>query len=131
METLISIAVLVSVPIFLALRHYDAYGTFEDSNIWGKSEKLALMIFMLYIAMVIVLGKSGIYTFYEPITAIRDHRFVYFFCAPGLGFGIAIFPRVAAEFSQLYLPMLKTGTLKYFAIFGWLIIVALTLVLVF
>lgn len=79
--------------------------------------------------MVIGLGKTGIYSFYEPVSTIRDHRFLYFFLLPGLGFGIAIFPRVAAEYSQNYLPMLQSGLLKHFAIYGWLIILALALII--
>lgn len=129
METLISIVVLITIPIFFAVRHVDEYGTFDDPKIWGNAEKFASSLFLLYLGMVLVLGKSGIYSFYEPVSSIRDPRFGFFFLFPSLGFGIAMFPRVAAEFSQNYLPMVQSGMLKYFSIYGWLIIVCLALII--
>ncbi|BCO17633.1 hypothetical protein KUC3_04900 [Alteromonas sp. KC3] len=129
METLISTVVLISIPSFFAVRHFNEYGTFDDPKIWGRAEKIASLLFALYLGMILVLGKSGIYSFYEPVSTIRDPRFMFFFLFPSIGFGIAMFPRVAAEFSQNYLPMLQSDMLKYFSIYGWLIIVCLTLII--
>ena len=131
METLISIVVLIAIPIFLAVRHLDEYGTFDDPKIWGNGEKIASSLFVFYLGMVLVLGKSGIYSFYDPVSSIRDPRFMFFFLFPSIGFGIAMFPRVAAEFSLSYLPMLQSGMLKYFSVYGWLIIVCLALIIAF
>ncbi len=74
---------------------------------------------------------SGVYSFYEPVSEIRDPRFMLFFLLPSFSFGIAMFPRIAAEYSENYLPMLRSGMLRYFGIFGWLLICCLAIVIAF
>ncbi|WP_070123166.1 hypothetical protein [Alteromonas confluentis] len=129
METLISIVVLIAIPAVLAIRHFYEYGSFDQPNIRGASEKAASALLVIYVGMVLVLGKSGIYSFYEPVSHIRDPRFVLFFLLPGFGFGIAMFPRIAAEFSENYLPMLRSGMLRYFGIYGWALICCLAIII--
>ena len=129
METLISIVVLIAIPTILAVRHFNEYGSFDQPNIWGASEKVATALFLIYVGMVLALGKSGIYSFYEPVSQIRDPRFTLFFLMPSFGFGIVMFPRIAAEFSENYLPMLRSGMLRYFGIYGWALICCLATII--
>ncbi|WP_202266707.1 hypothetical protein [Alteromonas sp. KC14] len=82
METLISTVVLISIPSFFAVRHFNEYGTFDNPKIWGRAEKIASLLFALYLGMILVLGKSGIYSFYEPVSTIRDPRFMFFYLFP-------------------------------------------------
>ncbi|MFT4940548.1 MAG: hypothetical protein ACI88A_003605 [Paraglaciecola sp.] len=129
MDLFIPILVLVSIPVYLGLRHASEYETFQDEKIWGKSEKIATLLLMSYLVLIVLLGKGGLYQMSEYGSDYR--KFGTFFFVPSMGFAIAMFPRVAAEFFDNYIQMASTGSSRVVALFGWLMISILLFTLVF
>ncbi|MEN3157705.1 hypothetical protein ABC502_04885 [Alkalimonas sp. NCh-2] len=127
-ETLFQLAVLVSLPTYFGVRHYYEYESF-NRTLWGFSEKLAALFFIIYIGFFLLVGKEYLYSLREFGT--ENRKFGTFFVFPSVAFAIAMFPRIAAEFSDNYSGLAATGMQRAIGIFGWIYLFILLFVLVF
>ncbi len=125
MDLFISILVLLTFPILFGVKHYLEYEAFS-SNLWGNAEKIATILFLVYLTVIIIVGKEHAYTYYE---SVPDHKkFPSFFVSPSLGFGIAMFPRGAAEFSGSYARLAAVGMTRALSLIGWVLIAWLAMI---
>lgn len=127
-ETLFQLAVLVSLPTYFGIRHYYEYESF-DSAWWGLSEKFAAVFFIAYIGFFLLVGKEHLYSLRE--FGAENRKFGTFFVFPSIAFAIAMFPRIAAEYSDNYSGLAATGMQRAIGIFGWIYLFILLFTLVF
>ena len=127
METLVQLVVLVSLPIYLGVRHYSEYESF-DNTLWGLSEKFATGLLLAYVCFFLLVGKEYLYSLQEFGADYR--KFSTFFIYPSFGFAIAMFPRIAAEYCDNYIDLAAAGMCRVVSIFGWLLLVFLLITVV-
>lgn len=124
METLLAIIVLLSLPCYLGFRHmleyYDA--PFSKDN-FGIGAALATVLLVLYIISFFYLRIDELYDLSE---GRKRDKFAIFFIEPTIGFGIAIFNKVAAEYMFNFNTLSSIKFLKEICTFvGWLLIIRL------
>ncbi|WP_040551904.1 hypothetical protein [Rheinheimera nanhaiensis] len=127
METLVQLAVLVSLPIYFGIRHYCEYESFDSAK-WGLPEKLAALFFILYIGFFLLVGREHLYSLQE--FGADNRKFGSFFVFPSIAFAVALFPKIAAEYSEHYAGLAATGMQRIVGIFGWAYLLVLFLTLV-
>lgn len=126
LDEILAILTLISIPTFLGLKFLHEYQN-DWSNHWYFSEKLASILFALYLLLVLFVGRNEIYSL--AASGVSHHKFMTFYALPSLAFGIAMFPKSAIEYSDLYFKSSLLGTQRWFAFTGWMYITILFLTL--
>lgn len=121
---------MLSIPLFLGYRHLSAYyeEPFSKEN-FGIISLFALVLYLLYLSLFMYLGVDGLYELQKFGRPSR--KLANFFIYPGIGFGLAIFPKVASEymFNAFSMNMLRIQS-QLCAITGWLLIIYLGSILI-
>ncbi len=125
MEIIFALTFLFSVPLYLGARHiieyYDA--PFSREN-FGKASLLATVLYLLYLIAFLRLGTDGLYELKEFGSIVR--KFSIFFIYPSIGFGLAIFPKLASEYIfNAYSMALLNFQYQLCSLIGWLLIIYL------
>jgi len=130
MEYTFAIICLLSLPLYLGFRHSVEYyeGPFSKEN-FGVSSLLALILFCSYFVIFINLGIEELYELKE--LGRQSRKFATFFIYPSIGFGLAIFPKMASEyiFDAFSMASLRFQ-FQLCAFIGWLLIAYLASILV-
>lgn len=130
MEHLIAFICLLSLPIYLGYGHFFEYWecslSKENFNVTSWA---ALILFCSYFGVVIYAGIEELYKLKEVGREYR--KFITFFIFPSVGFGLAIFPKIASEY---IFNAFSTNTLRLqnqlCSLAGWILIIYLVSVLV-
>jgi hypothetical protein len=129
MEIIFALICLLSAPLYLGARHiieyYDA--PFSKEN-FGKASLLAAVLYFLYLATFLRLGTDGLYELKQFGNVVK--KFSTFFIYPSIGFGLAIFPKLASEYIfNAYSMALLNFQYQLCSLIGWLHIIYLACVL--
>jgi len=130
MEYTFAIICLLSIPVYLGFRHVREYyeNPFSKEN-FGIDSLLALITYFSYFCIFIYLGINGLYELNE--LGRQSRKFATFFIYPSIGFGLAIFPKIASEY---LLEAFSINSLRFqyqlCAFVGWLLILYLVSILV-
>ena len=121
--------ILISVPVILGAKHIYEYSIIIDKYTFGYPERIAALLFILYIIFIVFLGMEKLF---ELQTYARGgRRYMTFFVYPSFGFGLAIFPKAASHFTGMYDQLASTGMARGVAIWGWFAIVYVAIIVVF
>ena len=128
METGFAILVLLSVPLAFMATSYRDYGAdFAGALGWSLSNTFAVGLLFSYIVLILVEGKQGVYAYAE--LSAENRKYFTLFILPSLGFGMAIFPGVAARFCENFTSLNRYGLTGLMAVPGWILILWLSLII--
>ena len=97
----------------------------SDSAHWHFLTVLPTAIMLLFFCITLFFGADAVIDFYSISngTYMIHRKFAAIFILPGIGFGIASFPKQGAELvSSYFFKLAKIGALNWFAIYGWMLI---------
>lgn len=125
METFVGIAVILSCPLYWGTKYFSNY--IDAWKKWGAFSKLSAVLFTLYIIFIFVLDSEELHAL-AFAGSRKSIPFLDFFLIPSVGFGLAMFPRAAAEqFSEEVEK--RIDWLNVPALIGWFIQLYLLVVL--
>lgn len=130
MEYLIAFICLCSLPVYFGYRHFLEYweSSLSKEN-FSLVSWVALILLFSYFGLVIYMGIDELYELKEA--GRESRKFITFFIYPSVGFGLAIFPKIASEyiFNAFSMNMLRIQN-QLCSFMGWLLIFYLVFVLV-
>lgn len=130
MSTFIALIFICAPTVFFGWRLIYEWGGSLDSNSehWRFYTIAPLILMLAYFYITLFCGADAIKSFYsitgKAYEYTNSRRYASIFVWPGLGFGIATFPKQAAELLGDYLTLAKVRALNWFAVIGWLLIMA-------
>jgi hypothetical protein len=117
MKNIMAIICLSLPSLLLGIKCRIEYGSKIQLSFGGW---IALTVLIVYILLVAVFGANNIEGLDENYLIGENlKRFSAFFIFPGISIAIILFPKVAAEYTEYYLPLVKTGSLSAFSLAGW------------
>lgn len=119
--------VLLIPCIFFAYRHWRDYVEQSFWYDWKFGQYVGLAGFVCYLILYMALGVDRLYSF-QNLSLSRN--ITTFFIAPGVGFALIIFPRVAAEFFSENVEHL-VDRINFPAVIGWVLVSYTLLVILF
>ena len=121
METSIAILSLVLPSVLLGTKFRMDHGEFIE---WSFGRILVVIFVAVYVVLILNLEVKGIQGIDRDFY-FREYapRFVVFFMLPGMSAALILYPKIAAEFSDVYLPLVKSDMLDYFAAIGWALMI--------
>jgi hypothetical protein len=125
MEALVGFIILLSFPLYFGYQHISYFSESPFSyRYFGITSILASVLFLLYLFLFFYLGLDGLYELTRR--GRKSFNIVSAFLLPSIGFGIAIFNIMAADFMKDFE---DPSANKYYrtnrltaCILGWLII---------
>lgn len=122
-NTFFALVFICAPTLFFGWRLLSEWGGSLDSHSehWRFYTIAPAMLMLAYFYATLFLGADEVIAFYS-ITGSADvsgRRYASIFIWPGLGFGIATFPKQSAELLGDYLTLAKLNVLNWFAIVGW------------
>ena len=128
MDNLVALIILVLIPIFFGYRYVTEFHEPFSRQNWQFHNWLAALFYVGYLTLFFVHEKHGLYALSTYITESR--KFFTFFVLPSIGFGLALFPKVASEFTKDHFKLVQVGIVNFAAFWGWLIVLYLLLIII-
>lgn len=122
MRTALAICFLLLPSMLLWIKWRYEY---TEKLLDAPEQRICLLFLIIYIVVIVVFGAESVEGIENRLLDYNyPKRFFSFYVCPGIGFGIVLFPKVAVEFTEHYLPLAKANLLNLFSIFGWLLLMA-------
>lgn len=122
--TMITLLALFTLLLPIALLWFRWRVQYDGKLSDTIESRICLVILISYAIVIVVFGSPAVEGIGHNAWHHRSlRRFLAFYLLPGIGFGIILFPEMAARWRNHYLYLARTNSLGSHTIYGWLILV--------
>ncbi len=121
MKNTLAITFLILPSILLGIKYHLEYEKKINISLDGLAIIILLTIYIIFILAVGANRVEGIEHIYGSSFDLK--RFGAFFILPGISTSIVLFPKIAAEYTNDYISLAKSGKLNSYKFVGWLLFI--------